>query len=112
MVDLEQLLADWRSDAQALRRQGIVERADWLDQRADEVKASAIPWLTWLSEKEAMLKSGLTQKWFRIRFSGWLDVGLARWDGKNRQFRDCVVPQRKHRSAVREDAKREARGAA
>lgn len=110
MPDLDEMIANWRSDAQALRRQGILDRANWLDERADEVRASAVPWITWLSEKDAMLKSGMTQKYFRIHFPGWLDQNLARWNGKDREFRDCIVPQRKHRSATREDARRAAHG--
>ncbi|HEU4589024.1 MAG TPA: hypothetical protein VFS11_10265 [Gemmatimonadales bacterium] len=106
---LEHLLADWRGDAAVLRRQGMAERAALLEQHADAVRRVAEPWLRKLWEDEACLKSGHHPRWFKARHAEWEEMGLAGTEGRRRWYRDAIVPQRKHLSAAREDARTTAR---
>ena len=107
-MSLEQVLADAREDAQALRRHGHKHDAELIEALADKVQASAYEYLNWLTESEARLRSGHSVEFLRVRFPAWLKAGLARWDGKKRQYRAVVVPQRANREAAREAGRRSA----
>ncbi len=78
---LEQLLADWRGDAQALRRRGH--------------------YLRWLSEDDALLRSGRSHGWLRSQFPDWERAGHARREGRKRWYRMLVIPQRANTLAAR-----------
>lgn len=93
-MTLDQLLADWRGDAAVLRRNGEVGKADLLERCATDAARAAEPWLTWLSEADAMLRSGRSREWLRGRFAAWEREGHARSHGKLRQYRMAIVPQR------------------
>lgn len=110
--DLKQVLADMREDAAMAHRLEDERLAKILERHADAVQAAAEPWLRWLSEDEAHLKSGASVRWLRAQFPRWAERDLARWDGPRRIFRDVAIPQRQHLSAVREDARRQARRSA
>jgi hypothetical protein len=99
---LEQVIADWRGDAQALRRQGHERDATFLEQRADEVVESADEYLVWLSEEEALLRSGRTVSWLRKQFPQWERGGHARREGKRRFYRMLVIPQRANTISAQE----------
>lgn len=92
--ELGQLLADWRGEAAVLRRRGDARAAELLEQCATEVDTVAADYLTWLSETEAMLRSGRARPWLRTRFAEWQREGHARWRGRERQYRALVVPRR------------------
>lgn len=97
----EQIIADWRGDAQSLRSRGHGHDADLLEQCADEMQAALGGFLTWMSEPDARLKSGRSQDYFRDHFAEWQMLGLAKLEGKTRYFRSVIVPQRVHASAAR-----------
>lgn len=101
-LDLAQILADLRGDAAVLRRSGHAEQAVAREQIADDVTAAAEEWLTFLSESDAMLRSGRTKDWLRSRFAEWERDGHARLVNKQRQYRMCVVPRRYNLSDARE----------
>jgi hypothetical protein len=103
---LEQVLADWREDANALRRNSHAHDAQLIERLCDEVQASAHDFLNWLTEGEAKLRSGHSAEYLRARFPQWLEQGLARWDGKKRQYRSVCIPQRGNREAAREAGRR------
>ncbi len=103
---LEQVLADWREDAQALRRNGHAHDAQLIERLCDDVRDSAYSYLNWLSEPEARLRSGHSTGFLRARFGRWLEQRLGRWDGKRRQYRAVVIPQRANREAAREAGRR------
>lgn len=100
--DLDQVLADFRGDAAVLRRAGHEREAQLREQLADEVAAAAYEWLLWLSETDAVLRSGRSAKWLRGRFADWERDGHARIKGKERQYRACVVPRRSNVNAARQ----------
>jgi hypothetical protein len=105
-VTLEQVLADAREDAAALRRHGHKHDAELIEALSDKVADAAFEYLNWLTEGEAKLRSGHSAAYLRARFPQWLEQGLARWDGKKRQYRAVCVPQRGNREAAREAGRR------
>lgn len=112
MTDLSQVLADAREDAALLRKHGHPEQADSIAKLCDAVAESARDYLWWLSESEAVLRSGRAIRWLRTRFREWESTGNARRDGKGtRQYRALVIPQRVHKSAAREAGREAARQA-
>jgi vacuolar-type H+-ATPase subunit H len=108
---LEQVIADAREEASILRRHGSEHVAKALEDFADNVSRAAEDYLTWLSEAEAMGRSGKSASWLRKRFGLWLDMGHARYGNRRhreREYRQTVIPQRLHISVMREEAMREA----
>ena len=108
---LEQVLADEREDVAVLRRKGDPRTAEILERVLDRVARAAEPFTTWLSEKDAMLRSGKAVPWLRDRFPMWERQGLARRDPvhpRKRQYLECIVPVRLNLDAVRADAARAA----
>lgn len=107
MKPLEQVIADAREEAAMLKRTGNVGQAEHLERLLDEVYAAAEDYVTWLSEADALLKSGLAERTLRRRFRELVDCGLARYDNRRgREYRACAVPSRPNLATAR------ARGAA
>ncbi len=98
---LEQLLADWRGDAQALRRRGHDREADQMERSAEAVSRAAEDYLRWLSEDDALLRSGRSHGWLRSQFPDWERAGHARREGRKRWYRMLVIPQRANTLAAR-----------
>ena len=105
---LEQLLADWRGDAQVLRRQGHERDADSLERCAEDVSGAAEEYLMWLSEEDALLRSGRSVSWLRKQFPEWDQAGHARREGGRRYYRMLVVPQRANTVSAQEAGRRAA----
>ncbi len=103
---LEQVLADWRGDAQVLRRQGHTREAEQIERFAEDVGKSAHEYLTWLREDEAILRSARSRPWLRSQFPIWLEAGHARREGRARFYRMLIVPRRPNVSAAREAGRR------
>jgi hypothetical protein len=99
--DLAAVLADWRGDAAVLKKHKQHALATQLEKCADDVEASAADWLTWLSETDAMLRSGKSRDWLRAKFSGWERDGHARLQGRERQYRRVIVPVKHTLSSAR-----------
>jgi hypothetical protein len=112
-LDLEQVIADARSEARVLDATGNSGQADYIDQLLDKVQAAAEEWLTWLSEGDASIRCGFSEAWLRARFEAWRREGHARLVGRVRQYRACVIPRRANTvtaAARGREAAREARG--
>ena len=106
MHTLEEVLESYQLDAKVLRRHGHAATADLLERVRRQVEEAAGEWLTFLSETDAMLKSGHAQKWFVGRRRAWLAQGHARKSGGHWQYRACVVPSRPHGEAEAYEAGR------
>lgn len=104
--DLEQVIADWRGDAQVLRSRGHAHDAKLLEDCADQVVRSAEDYLKFLTESDAMLRSNRARDWFRSRYPEWEAAGHARKQSGVRYYRTIMVPQRANLSAAREEGKR------
>ncbi len=107
--ELSQVLADWRGDAAVLRRAGHAADAERLERMADQVSSTAAPYLTWLSETDAMLRSGRTREWLRGRFAGWEAEGHARLANRERQYRELIIPRRPEITSAHEAGRQAAR---
>jgi AraC-like DNA-binding protein len=95
MSDLFTAIADARSDAQALRRMGNDSQAAAVERMIGVIAYAAEPFTTWLSEDDAMLRSGDSERTLRRRFRSLLECGLARYGHRNRrEYMMCAVPQR------------------
>lgn len=93
-ASLEQIIADAREEAQVLRRAGNVGQAEYVDGLLTKVRDAAEDFITWLSESDAMLKSGLSERTLRRRFRDMLDCGTARYgNGRKREYLACGIPR-------------------
>ena len=109
---LETVLADYRSDADALERTQSASTAKLIRQMCDDVEKAAEDFIVFLGETEAILWSGYAKPWLRSRFPAWERLGHAklRDHGKrDRMYRRCILPRRADLAAARADAVRTAR---
>lgn len=106
---LEEVLADHREQAAILEAHG--RRAQALSARrvCDDVRECMLDYLTWLSEAEAMSRSGRGTEYLRSRFGDWAAQGMAEFRGRSRFYRSCVIPVRHNADLARAEAQRMAR---
>lgn len=102
MKPLEQVLADWRERASALRACHRQLDAELIDDVCRDVAQAAEDYIRWLTEEDAALRSGRSLTWIRSRFSEWEREGHARREGRRRLYRQVVIPQRANPTAARE----------
>jgi hypothetical protein len=96
VTDLDTVLAQHRADAVALRRNGEVGKAELIERLVASVEASAGDWLTWVSEADAILRSGHSRTWWLAAFKRLQPRGHARQIGRaQRIYRLAIVPMRK-----------------
>lgn len=106
---LEQVLADARSEARALARHApSAPIAAAVLALCDAVHRAAEDYLRWVSEPEAVLRSGRSARYWRGHFAELAAQGNAELRDGRRYYRALVVPQR----ADVERARAEARAAA
>jgi hypothetical protein len=114
-LELGAVLEAWRADAALLERYGHDTQAATIRQLCTDVERAAEDWLQWLSETDAVLKSGHAAPWLRARFAEWARAGHAEKRRGVRYYRACIVPQRPDFARIttlREEARRAARGEA
>ena len=99
---LEDVLADAREEAAVLRRAGHPVQARAIERLCDAVAESTEDYRTWLTKSDARLQSGRSVEWLRAQFPRWLDQGLARLNGRKREYRAMIVPRRANLSAAKE----------
>ncbi len=109
--DLAAVLADLRGDAAVLRRSGDERIAKVLEATADAVASAAEDFLLWLSETDAMVRTGRSRDWLRGRFPGWEADGHARLAGRDRQYRAVILPRRASLVQAHEAGRNAARAA-
>ena len=106
---LEQVLAEVPIEAAVLRKHGELQLAKAIERLAADVATAAENYLDFLTEDEAMLRSGRTRSFLRNRFAGWEAEGMARKDGRRRKYRRCIIPRRPDLGAAREAGRRAAK---
>lgn len=107
---LETIIADWRSNADAADRIGEGDKARLIRTIIGEVSDSATDYLTFVSETEAILYSSKSKAWLRSQFPAWERQGNARYSGRKlRLYRRCVLPRRAEIGRVTADAEQAAR---
>lgn len=93
-TDLAAILGTMDEDAAVFERNGDVARAQALRARAAEIRAAAADYITWLSEDEAMLRSGDSRTRVKSLALKYVKAGHARIVGRRFQLRACIVPRR------------------
>jgi len=102
METLEDVLADELGQAAVLRHNKHTHDADLIERVVGRVRASAEDYILWLSEGAAQMRSGKSRTWLRSHFAEWCSQGHARMNGRHREYRQLIVPQRVHVSAEAE----------
>lgn len=99
---LEQVLIDAREELNGIAVGSSAVKIEYVDALIDRVREAADPFITWLSESDAMLKSGLSERTLRRRFREMLDCGTAR-HGRNgaREYLAKCIPPRPNLAAAR-----------
>lgn len=106
LESLEDVLADERGQAAVLRHNGHGAEAEKIERVCERVARAMAEYLTWLSEDDAMLRSGKPAAFFRRQFPEWEAVGDAKKVGRRRYYRASRIPQGLDLHAVREAALR------
>ena len=87
------VLQKMRDDAEVLRRAGSGAFGDMLAYFAAEFETAVEPYITWMPESDAMLRSGRRREWLRAKFPAWERDGNAQQLARgHRWYRQCVVP--------------------
>lgn len=102
---LTQLVAEIRDHAAVLEHTGNTGQAQYLAHVAERLKDAAEDYTTWISEQNALLRSGWTERTMRRRFAELQECGLARWHDGKREFLVCAVPPRADIEGARERAR-------
>jgi hypothetical protein len=110
-VTLERCLANWAERAEHLCGAHAQVPAATLKDCVAELRASAEPFVRYLTESEAHLKSGWSLRRLRRWHAQGVPLGLAKTEGPRRLYLDISIPQRVHPSAVRAEARDAARRA-
>ena len=99
---LEQVLADWRGQAQVLRLRKHQHDADLIEQICEDVAKSAQEYLEWVSEDDAIRRTRHKRPWLRARFAEWERAGHARYRNRKREYRLIILPIGANESAAYE----------
>lgn len=114
MADLAHILAKRLDEAEVLERHGGAFSVQQIREFIAEIQTAGPEFITWLSEKEAMIRSGWSKPRLMTQFAQWEEQGYARKNPerpKERQYLAVVVPVRQDASDVEDDAARAARAA-
>lgn len=94
---LEDVLLRARQDAAVLRRNHHTRDAELIEQLCEQIAKATQDFTVWLSEPQAILRSGHTRSWLRRRFPSWCEQGHARFCATSRrvrEYRQLVIPHR------------------
>lgn len=94
MESLEEVLADARGELPVLQKRNGVWTAKDVEEFVDRVAAATEEWTTWLSEGDAVVRSGYAAATLRARFESLRRDNNARLVGRARQYRACAIPRR------------------
>lgn len=89
---LEEALASVLGDAATLRRLGHTVEAGSMAALCRRISNAAEDYLSWITERQAVLRSAHQVPWVRARFAAWAREGNARMKGRQREYRRIVVP--------------------
>lgn len=112
--DLAAVLAKRLDEAAVLEKHGGAFSVAQIREFIDEIKTVGPEFITWLSEKEAMIRSGYSKGRLMAQFAQWEEQGYARKNPerpKERQYLCAIVPVRQDGGDVEDDAARAARAA-
>lgn len=105
-----EVLADERGQAAVLRSKGHGHDADLIEAICDRFAAAAHPYLNFMSEPNAMLRTGNSDRQMRRLFAELEPRGDAKKIDGKRYYRECMLEPRPNLSAAREAGRRAAAG--
>ena len=111
-MTFEDVVADLRERVTLLRMEGHPIQASSMERALDQVLETLGEFTAWLSEGEATGYTGRSAEYLRARFGRWAERGLAKFEGRTRWYRRCVLEHRGNVAAAREAGRRAAREAA
>lgn len=107
-MTIEDLLATYRADAEVLARLGQSAASEGRLQVVHEVTVALGDYLRWLSESEAALWTGHSERWVRGQFEIMEASGNARRQGRHRRYRAAALPRSLDFVGLREQARKDA----
>lgn len=93
-VELAAILGTMDEDAAAYARNGDTAKAEAIRARANEIRQAARDFITWLTEDEAMLRSGESRQRVKSLALRYVAAGHAKIVGRRFHLRACIVPRR------------------
>lgn len=93
-LELSQVIADAHEEAAVLERNGAAFSVERVREILRGIGKASEEYTTWLSEGDAVMRSGYSVDWLRGRFEQWKRDGNARLVGRARQYRQCTIPRR------------------
>jgi hypothetical protein len=114
VMDLSSLLSDVLEEATVLDRNRKEFSTDRVREIVEEFRDAAAPILTWISEAQAVVRSGRTARQLRRQFPEWERQGYARWNPqrpRERQYLLFVIGTSHDADAVHDSARLAAREA-
>jgi hypothetical protein len=103
--DLKDVLADARGEAALMRRRGVPQLAEALEEFAGAVERAAEDYLKFVTEQQAIL-SGAKRAFLRRNFPEWEKNGHARRENGVRVYRAIMLPCVTPASIAREAGRR------
>jgi len=97
---LEQVLGELHDEARVLAKYGDERVAKIISGIIKRVRDAAEDYITWLSEGDAQLWTGRSERWLRARFVEWERGGHAKKERGRRYYRAVVLPHRENVSAA------------
>lgn len=89
-----QVVDRYRSDAIVLKRNGHTGEAEIVERFADDVMQAVEPLVRFISEADARMRSGWTQRTLRKKFAVWEAEGFAYRKGNQHFYLLMLIPQR------------------
>lgn len=83
---------EWQARAQTLNDLGFNREAHIISAITVAYIKAAAPFMWWISESDAQVRSGHTTAWLRSHFPLWESAGHARKIGHTRQYRSIIIP--------------------
>lgn len=107
---LEDVLSDARQKIPVFKKGGGFAVAEVLEEFVTRVSQTTHDYRTFVSEKEAIIRSGKSLAWLRDRFPEWKRQGNAEKEGRARRYRLLILPVAARISSAQADAVETARG--
>ena len=104
-MDLAEVIANAREEAELLKRRGYTQHASSLEDFAEQAATAAEDYLKFVSEADALLR-GASRAFLRRNFPIWEQDGHAKTEGRVRYYRAIMLPRVTPASIAREAGRR------
>lgn len=107
MRDLKDMFADAEEEAAMLDANEAKFSPSRVREMLREFRAASDDYITWITEREAMIRSGHKEPWFRKQFQIWQQMKHAKVNDRGqRMYRRLIVPLRRDEGASVAEARR------